>query len=165
MTVPLADKKLISRMVFTNPLHFLSFGFGSGLMPKAPGTWGTVIAIPIWYGLSFLNLPYYLVATLVLSIIGIGLCHYTAKKLGVHDHPGIVWDEICGYLITMISIPATWQWALAGFILFRFFDILKPWPIKWLDKKVHGGFGIMVDDLLAGVFALGILHLVLIIVN
>lgn len=160
MTVPLANKQLIKRMVFTNPLHFLSFGFGSGLMPKAPGTWGTVVAIPVWYGLSFLTLPYYLIATLALSIIGIGLCHYTAKKLGVHDHPGIVWDEICGYLIAMIAIPVTWQWALAGFILFRFFDILKPWPIKWLDKKVHGGFGIMVDDILAGAFAFIVLYAV-----
>ncbi|AKE52821.1 phosphatidylglycerophosphatase A family protein [Kangiella geojedonensis] len=161
MTIPLADKALVSRMVFTNPAHFLSFGFGSGLMPKAPGTWGTLAAIPLWYGLSFLTLPYYLIVTLALSIIGIGLCHYTAKKLGVHDHPGIVWDEICGYLVTMFAIPTAWHWALAGFILFRFFDILKPWPIKWLDKKVHGGFGIMVDDLLAGVFALGVLHLAL----
>lgn len=148
----------LKKSVLTNPLHFLSFGFGSGLMPKAPGTWGTVVAIPIWYGLSFLSLPYYLLATAVLSIVGVGLCHYTAKKLGVHDHPGIVWDEICGYLVTMIAVPVSWQWALAGFVLFRLFDILKPWPIKWLDKKVHGGFGIMVDDLLAGVFSLLVLQ-------
>ncbi|AOE50654.1 phosphatidylglycerophosphatase A family protein [Kangiella sediminilitoris] len=149
----------LKKSVLTNPLNFLSFGFGSGLLPKAPGTWGTLIAIPVWYLLSALSLPYYLMAAALLSIVGVGLCHYTAKKLGVHDHPGIVWDEICGYLVTMIAVPVSWQWALAGFVLFRVFDILKPWPIKWLDKKVHGGFGIMVDDLLAGGFALAILHI------
>lgn len=148
----------LSQTVFKNPIHFLAFGFGSGLLPKAPGTWGTLVAIPIWYALSFLSLPWYVVATLLLSILGIGICHYSAKKLGVHDHPGIVWDEFCGYLVTMIAAPTGWIWPIIGFILFRIFDIIKPWPIKWLDKKVHGGFGIMIDDLLAGFFALLIMQ-------
>ncbi len=149
----------LNKTVLTDPIHFLAFGFGSGLLPKAPGTWGTLVAIPIWYFLAQLDLTYYLVATVVFSVIGIWLCGASSKKLGVHDHGGIVWDEICGYLVTMIALPVAWYWALAGFVLFRFFDIIKPWPIKWLDKKVKGGFGIMLDDLIAGVFALVLLLL------
>lgn len=148
----------LNKTVLTDPIHFLAFGFGSGLLPKAPGTWGTVVAIPIWYGLATLSLPYYLTAVLGLSLIGIWLCGASSDKLGVHDHGGIVWDEICGYLVTMILLPVTWYWALAGFVLFRFFDIIKPWPIKWLDSKVKGGFGIMIDDLIAGAMAALILQ-------
>ena len=87
------------------------------------------------------------------TVVGVRICDIAAEKLGEHDFGGIVWDEIAGYLITMWLVPLTWQTIIAGFILFRFFDILKPWPIKWLDRKVHGGFGIMIDDVLAGVFA------------
>ncbi|WP_251359039.1 phosphatidylglycerophosphatase A [Kangiella sp. TOML190] len=147
-----------NKTILTDPVHLLAFGFGSGLLPKAPGTWGTLVAIPIWLGLSFLSLQHYLLVTLALTVFGIWLCGASSKKLGVHDHGGIVWDEICGYLVTMIALPLTWYWALAGFALFRFFDIIKPWPIKWLDKKVHGGFGIMIDDLIAAVFAAIILQ-------
>ena len=84
---------------------------------------------------------------------GVYLCQRTSDDLGVHDHPGIVWDEWIGLWITYILVPSGWEWIVAGFVLFRFFDILKPWPIKWLDQKVHGGFGIMIDDVLAGIFA------------
>lgn len=150
-----------NKTILTNPIHFLAFGFGSGLLPKAPGTWGTIVAVPIWYFLAQLSLTHYLIATLVLTVFGIWLCGASSKKLGVHDHGGIVWDEICGYLVTMIALPVTWYWALAGFVLFRFFDIIKPWPIKWLDKKIKGGFGIMVDDIIAGAFAAVILQVAL----
>jgi len=144
-----------------NPLHFLSLGFGSGLMPKAPGTFGTLAAIPVYILLSELSLFYFILVTAVISVVGIYLADYTSKALGVHDHSGIVIDEIAGYLITMIAIPFDWIWILVGFILFRIFDILKPWPISWLDKRVKGGFGIMVDDVIAGLFALLCLHLII----
>ncbi len=148
--------------VWSDPIHFLAFGFGSGLAPKAPGTFGTVAAIPVYLLLSLLaSLPGYLVITALFSVVGIWICDKTSKDLGVHDHSGIVWDEIVGYLITMILVPLTWYWVLAGFVLFRFFDILKPWPISILDKKVSGGFGIMVDDIVAGVFSLGVMHLLI----
>ncbi len=148
--------------VWSDPIHFLAFGFGSGLAPKAPGTFGTVAAIPVYLLLSLLaSLPVYLVVTALFSVVGIWICGKASKDLGVHDHSGIVWDEIVGYLITMILVPVTWYWILVGFVLFRFFDILKPWPISILDKKVSGGFGIMVDDIVAGLFSLGVMHLLI----
>ncbi len=141
-----------------NPVHFLAFGFGSGLFPKAPGTAGTVVAIIPWLWLTQLNLLIYCSVLLLAILLGIYLCDKTSNDLGVHDHSGIVWDEFCGFWLTMIAIPASWEWILSGFILFRLFDIFKPWPIKRLDRYVSGGFGIMVDDLLAGLFALLILQ-------
>ncbi len=86
--------------------------------------------------------------------IGVYLCGYTSRALGEHDHSGIVWDEFVGFWITMIAVPATWQWILAGFVLFRLFDIVKPWPVKVADAKMKGGFGIMFDDVLAALYAL-----------
>jgi len=137
-----------------NPLHLLSLGFGSGLSPHAPGTMGTLVAIPLYLMLSRLELIAYLIAIASGFILGIYVCHYTSKALGVHDHSGIVWDEIIGYWIAMIALPApTWQWILTGFVLFRFFDIVKPWPVNLADKHLPGGFGIMIDDVLAGLYA------------
>ena len=144
-----------------NPVHFLSLGFGSGLAPYAPGTFGTLAAIPLYLLIQPLPLVAYLIVTALSVLIGVYLCEKTANALGVHDHSGIVWDEIAGYLITMIAVPLDWVWILTGFVLFRFFDILKPWPIKWIDAKVSGGWGIMLDDVLAGVFSLIVLHLLL----
>jgi len=137
-----------------NPLHFLAFGFGSGLMPKAPGTWGTLAAIPLYLLIQDWALIHYVPLVILLAVLGFWICDVAAVDLKVHDHPGIVWDEIVGYLITMIAAPSGWLWIVIGFILFRIFDILKPWPIRWVDKKVKGGFGIMLDDILAGVMAL-----------
>ena len=144
-----------------NPLVFLALGFGSGLAPRAPGTAGTLVALPLYYFMAQLPLLHYLMITAVLFIIGVWLCGYTASKLGVHDHPGIVFDEIVGYLITMIAVPFSWPMLLAGFVLFRFFDAVKPWPISWCDKNLHGGFGIMFDDVLAGLASLILLQLYL----
>lgn len=143
-----------------NPIHFLAFGLGSGLAPKAPGTFGTLAAIPFFLLIQPLPLWAYLAFILASFILGVWLCERTSKDMQVHDHPGIVWDEFVGYWITMILAPAGWLWILIGFGLFRFFDIIKPWPIKWLDEKVHGGFGIMIDDVLAGIFALAGLQLI-----
>jgi phosphatidylglycerophosphatase A len=146
--------------MLASPVHFLSLGFGSGLSPYAPGTMGTLVAIPLYLLLSPLALWSYLIVVVTGFVCGIYLCDKTSKALGVHDHSGIVWDEFIGYWITMIAIPAlTWQWILAGFVLFRFFDIVKPWPVKLADKRVAGGFGIMLDDVLAGLYALACIQL------
>ena len=148
-----------AKNILTNPVHCLAFGFGSGLAPKAPGTAGTSASIPLYLLLSQLSLPLY-AAVLVLSFaIGVYLCGKTADDLGVHDHPGIVWDEFVGFWITMFAAPAGWGWLLLGFVLFRIFDIWKPWPIRVLDKNMESGLGIMIDDVLAGVYALLIIQL------
>lgn len=153
--------KKIPPGLLKNPVHFLSLGFGSGLSPFAPGTFGTLAAIPLYLLIQPLSLSVYLLITLLTLVLGFYLCGQTAKALGVHDHGGIVWDEIVGFFITMIAVPLDWKWILAGFVLFRFFDIVKPWPIKWIDAKVSGGVGIMLDDVLAGIFALIGLHLLI----
>ncbi|UYM14133.1 phosphatidylglycerophosphatase A family protein [Endozoicomonas euniceicola] len=144
-----------SPSVWSNPVHFLAFGLGSGLAPKAPGTFGTLAAVPFYLLLQYLPVWNYLLVLVVSMVLGIWICDRTSKDLGVHDHPGIVWDEFVGYWITMMAAPAGWLWVITGFVLFRFFDIIKPWPIRVLDKKVKGGFGIMIDDVIAGLFALG----------
>ena len=144
----------MARTQLTSWTHWLAFGLGSGLASKAPGNFGTVAALPIWW-LLLHDMPLlpYLGVLLSGFAFGVYLCQRTSDDLGVHDHPGIVWDEWIGLWITYILVPSGWEWIVAGFVLFRFFDILKPWPIKWLDQKVHGGFGIMIDDVLAGIFA------------
>ncbi|QJD72020.1 phosphatidylglycerophosphatase A [Marinobacterium sp. LSUCC0821] len=146
--------------IWRNPIHFLAFGLGSGAAPKAPGTFGTLAAIPLW--LLFADLPIlsYIALIVVASLVGIWLCGQTSKDLGVHDHGGIVWDEFVGLWITYIALPEGWVWVLFGFLLFRLFDIWKPWPIGWADSKVSGGLGIMLDDILAGFMALGVLQAV-----
>lgn len=144
-----------------NPIHFLALGFGSGLSPKAPGTMGTLAAIPVVILVAMLGQPAFILLTLVACVLGVYICGYTAKAMGEHDHPAIVWDEIAGYMVAMILVPITWQWLLLAFVLFRFFDVLKPWPISWLDKHVSGGFGIMIDDILAGLASLAIIHILL----
>ncbi|MET0090936.1 MAG: phosphatidylglycerophosphatase A [Candidatus Thiodiazotropha sp.] len=140
-----------------NPVHLLAFGFGSGLAPKAPGTFGTLVGIPFYLLLQPLPPVYYGILVALTFLLGIGICGRTSRDLGVHDHGGIVWDEIVGYLVTMLWAPQGWVWMVIGFVLFRFFDILKPWPIRWFDRKVSGGFGIMLDDLIAGLFAAALL--------
>ena len=144
-----------------NPSHLLAFGFGSGLAPVAPGTFGTLVGIPFFLLFSLTSLPLYLLLTVLMFLVGVVVCERCSRDLGVHDHSGIVWDEITGFLVTMIAVPFEWHWVLSGFLLFRFFDILKPWPIRWFDRRVGGGFGIMVDDLIAGLFALGCQHLLI----
>jgi phosphatidylglycerophosphatase A len=144
----------------TNPIQFLALGFGSGLMPKAPGTFGTLAAIPVFLLLAPLSTIYYSLVVIVFSLLGIYLCGYAAKAAGVHDHPAIVWDEIVGFLITMFMVPISWQSVVVGFVLFRLFDIVKPWPISYLDKHCHGGFGIMIDDIVAGLAALALMHVI-----
>ena len=155
------EKKAVAKQIFSNPINLLAFGFGSGLAPKAPGTFGTLACLPIYWLLSDLSSIYYLLACFSVSVVGIYICGYTAKALKTHDHPGIVWDEFAGFLITMIGVGFSAQNILLGFILFRIFDILKPWPINWLDSKVSGGLGIMLDDIVAGIFSMLALHSIL----
>lgn len=147
------------RQLLTQPSHFFAFGFGSGLAPKAPGTFGTLAAIPIYWLIADLALPLYLLWLVVTFALGVYWCHRSSAALGVHDHSGIVWDEMVGYWLTMLLAPAGWSWMLAGFVLFRLFDIAKPWPINVIDRRVHGGLGIMLDDVLAAVYALAVMQL------
>ena len=150
------------KMTIKTPWQFLASGFGAGLSPIAPGTMGTLVAVPLWaIFASFLPLWGYLLLIIIASIIGITICQKASDELGVHDHGGIVWDEFVGLWITMLFAPVSWTSAILGFLLFRFFDVLKPWPIKAIDEKISGGFGIMFDDIIAGIFALIALQLVL----
>ena len=156
----------LSLISLKNPWHLLATGFGSGLSPVVPGTMGTLAAIPLYLLLVQLPLGWYLAVVLLTFLVGIKICQVTSDDMGVHDHGSIVWDEFAGFWLTMavvplFQIPATdWKWLLTGFILFRFFDMVKPWPIGWLDKRVHGGLGIMIDDIVAGVMAGVALYLV-----
>lgn len=157
----LGKNKLTPKQILSDPVLFLAFGFGSGLAKKAPGTLGTLAAVPVYWLFAQTNIFVYSLLTVAVTVAGIWICGIAAEKLGEHDFGGIVWDEIAGYLITMWLVPFTWQAMVFGFLLFRIFDIIKPWPIKWVDQRVEGGFGIMLDDVLAGVFA-GILVLLFI---
>lgn len=145
------NKEKLFRKVWQDPRYFLGFGFGSGLIPIAPGTWGTLAALPVYALLISMHWSLYLVFTLIALVAGIWLTESISKDLGAHDYSGIVWDEIVGYLITMFLAPPGFIWMIIGFILFRIFDIWKPWPISWVDKKVTGGLGIMLDDVLAAI--------------
>ncbi len=146
-------KQTTPASVWRNPVHFLAFGLGSGAAPKAPGTFGTLAAVPLYLLLEPLSVTVYALMLVVTFLVGIYLCGKTSEDMGVHDHGGIVWDEFVGYWITMFLAPAGWLWIVVGFVLFRFFDIVKPWPIGWADKHVSGGLGIMLDDVLAGIMA------------
>jgi phosphatidylglycerophosphatase A len=156
------NSRLTPKQIMTDPVLFLAFGFGSGLAKKAPGTCGTLAAVPLYLLIFPTGSLIYAALTLLAIVAGIWICGNAADKLGEHDFGGIVWDEIAGYLITLLWIPFSWQAVVLGFILFRVFDILKPWPIKVADRRVTGGFGIMLDDVLAAIIANLILRLMLI---
>ncbi len=145
----------------SDPVQFLAFGLGSGLSPKAPGTAGSVAAIPIY--LLFAQQPLWIYALIVLgaAIAGIWICGVASDRLGVHDHSGIVWDEFVGMWIALAAVPITPLAVLMAFLAFRVFDIAKPWPIGWLDKNTQGGLGIMIDDVVAGILACATVHLAL----
>ncbi|KTC99701.1 phosphatidylglycerophosphatase A [Legionella geestiana] len=147
----------LSTRVWQSPSMFLAFGFGSGLSPVAPGTCGTLVAIPLYLMMARLNTLPYLALTLLFFAIGVSVCDRASSMLNVHDHPGIVWDEVVGYLLTMAFAPVGAIWVIAGFILFRLFDIWKPFPIRSIDRHVHGGTGIMLDDVLAALYAAAVL--------
>ncbi len=149
----------LTQIALKTPAGLLAFGFGSGLAPVAPGTFGTLAAIPVYLLLAHWPLWAYAGFVLAAFALGVYVCDITAKRLGVHDFGGIVWDEFVGLWITLAGVPVHWKTLAGGFVLFRLFDVLKPWPIGWLDKKIHGGFGIMLDDVIAGLYAWALLHL------
>ena len=156
------DAAIRTKVRLSNPIHFLALGFGSGLAAKAPGTFGTLAALPLVCLVS-VTTPLWLYAVLALlgSIAGVWICGKTAEDMGVHDDAGIVWDEVIGMLITLFAVPLSWQNILLAFALFRLFDIVKPWPISYLDKHLHGGLGIMLDDVVAGLAALACMQFLL----
>lgn len=137
-----------------HPAHFLALGFGSGLAPKAPGTFGTIVGLPLFYLIAHYSLNIQLSIIALLFIIGIYLCDVAGKALGVSDHGSIVWDEIAAMMLVLTITPMHWIWWLIAFGLFRLFDIWKPFPIRQCDAKLKGGFGVMFDDLLAAVYAM-----------
>jgi phosphatidylglycerophosphatase A len=144
-----------------DPVHLLALGLGTGLSPWMPGTLGSALAlIPCWY-VAPLAWPLKLAIAVAAFVFGIWLCGVSAQRLGIHDHPGIVWDEIAGMLALTVVLPRSWPWLAAGFVLFRLFDIWKPWPIRDLDHRMSGGLGIMLDDEMAALYAalcIGVLH-------
>lgn len=140
-----------------DPVHLLAFGFGAGLSPAAPGTVGTLLAAPIVMFVMSFGFATHAAFALLAIAAGVYICGESARRLAVHDHPGIVWDEIAGYAVTMLPAPREWPWFVGGFVLFRFFDIVKPWPIREADHSLPGGAGIMLDDVIAGLFAGAIL--------
>lgn len=144
----------LRRLSFKNPLHLCAVGFGSGLISKAPGTWGTLAALPLMALLQWLLPLYAFAGVLIIGFIfGVYCCEKSSQVMGVHDHGGIVWDEFIGLGITMAFVPLSLTSLVSSFILFRLFDIFKPWVIGWLDKNTRGGFGIMIDDVAAGLIA------------
>lgn len=148
------------KLLFAHPAHFFSLGFGSGLSPVAPGTAGSLLAIPLFLVLAhFLPLPALLAVTGLSFVLGIWFCGLTGKALGVSDHGGIVWDEIVAMWLILAFTPPGWLWFGIAFLLFRLFDIWKPFPIRQFDQRVKGGFGVMLDDLLAAGYALAALKL------
>ncbi|WP_346350869.1 phosphatidylglycerophosphatase A [Oceanimonas sp. AH20CE76] len=147
-------KPELAALKLSNPLHLLALGFGSGLSPIMPGTMGTLAAIPFYLLMTGLPLWLYVALLVIGFVAGIKICNAATSAIGRHDHGAIVWDEFIGFGITMLAAPSGWTWIAIGFVLFRFFDMVKPWPISWFDRRVHGGFGIMLDDVIAGLFAL-----------
>jgi len=140
------------KTLLKKPAAFIAYGFGAGLSPKAPGTFGTLVAIPIFWLIQDWSLTAYLAFTLIAFLFGIWICQRTVDWLKQDDPGGVVWDEVVGYLVSMSFAPIGWEWMLVGFVLFRFFDIVKPWPVSLADRKLHGGLGIMLDDVLAGLY-------------
>ncbi len=142
-----------------HPAHFLALGMGCGLAPRAPGTVGALLALPLYAGLMGLPLSLQLAAITLLFLAGIPICRKTGAALGAHDHGSIVWDEIVAMLLVLSLTPPYWAWWLVAFLLFRLFDVWKPFPIRQCDARLKGGLGVMCDDLLAALYAIASLHL------
>ena len=144
-----------------NPMHLVACGFGSGFVPKIPGTAGTLVGIPIVLLMQLLPVLGQWLAVVLMFLVGCYVCEYSARALNLGDPGAIVWDEITGFCVAMMLVPVSVLNIVIAFILFRVFDIAKPWPISLADRKVSGGFGIMLDDLIAGVFANAALQILL----
>lgn len=144
----------LKKLNLFNPIHFFAVGLGSGLIRPAPGTWGSLAGLFIGIGLlQLFSFNSFVILTALSFVLGCYLCHKTAGDMGVHDHGSIVWDEFVGVWIVLLAIPElSWFWAIVAFVIFRFFDILKPYPIRYFDEKLESGFGIMIDDVLAAIY-------------
>jgi len=138
--------------------HWLALGFGTGLAPKAPGTFGTLAAIPLILLIWPLGMPWMITFIVISSILGVYICDSVSRDIGAEDHGSIVWDEVVGFAITMFAVPLSATNVLVAFLLFRLLDIAKPWPIRWFDRNIHGGLGVMLDDIVAGILACALLH-------
>jgi phosphatidylglycerophosphatase A len=147
------------KFLFAHPAHLIAFGFGSGLAPKAPGTVGTLLGLPLFWLIVTVSsdLPNRIILLIAAFLIGVWACGRTGRALGVADHGGMVWDEIAAFALVLLFTPAGWLWIALAFALFRLFDILKPWPIRLADMRLKGGFGVMFDDLLAALYAIAAL--------
>lgn len=145
--------------ILESPVHFIALGFGTGLSPRAPGTVGTLVGFPLFLLLNTLPLSIRIGVLVVLFFVGCQLCEITGKALGVADHGGIVWDEIVAFCAVLMTVPEQWPWWIGAFVAFRFFDIVKPMPIGWFDRRFKNGFGVMIDDVLAAAFAIACLAL------
>ena len=151
------DKKFL----LNHPAHLLAFGFGAGLLPKAPGTWGTLVALPIFalVRVGGGDTVAVIAVAVLFFVLGVWAAGVAGRSLGVADHGGIVIDEIAAFLLVLACTPASIAWWVIAFLLFRVFDIVKPWPISWADRTIKGGFGVMFDDLLAAGYAIGVILL------
>jgi phosphatidylglycerophosphatase A len=153
------------KFLFAHPAHLIAFGFGSGLAPKAPGTVGTLLGLPLfWLVMTAApDLPNRMILLVAAFLLGVWACARTGRALGVADHGGMVWDEIVAFALVLLFVPALpltpagWLWTLVAFALFRLFDILKPWPIRLADARLKNGFGVMFDDLLAALYAIAVI--------
>ena len=151
------SKSVNPALILTNPIHLISFGLGSGLSPKAPGTVGTLVGFPLFAVLMSMTVATQLAVLALLFVFGVVCCQITGEAVGEPDHGGIVIDEIVCFAMVLVFVPATPLWWSAAFVAFRFFDILKIWPASWVDKTFKNGFGVMFDDLVAALFSVGVL--------
>jgi len=159
MSAPLAADQ--RKRLMAHPAGWIATALGAGLSPKAPGTAGSLVALlPWWFVLRDAPPSVYLAVLIAGFVLGVWACGVCDRRLGMHDQGALVWDEVIGMWITLFAAPPQWWWMVAGFALFRLFDIWKPWPVSWADRRVHGGLGVMLDDVVAGVYALVILQLV-----
>jgi phosphatidylglycerophosphatase A len=148
------------RALLSHPAGWIATALGAGLAPRAPGTAGSAVALlPWWFLLRGLPPHWYVIVLAAGFLLGVWACGVSDRRLGLHDQGALVWDEVIGMWITLAAAPAQWWWMLIGFALFRLFDIWKPWPVSWADRRVHGGLGVMLDDVLAGIYALIVLQL------
>lgn len=159
MSVPLTAEQ--RHALLSHPAGWIATALGAGLSPRAPGTVGSAVALlPWWFLLRGLPLSTYVAVLVVGFALGVWACEVADRRLQMHDQGALVWDEVIGMWITLIAAPHAWWWLLVGFGLFRLFDIWKPWPVGLADRRVHGGLGVMLDDVLAGGYALIVLQLV-----
>lgn len=149
-----------------HPAHFIAFGGGVGLAPFAPGTLGTLLAFPLyWIAAPHLEPGVFVLLVCALFGLGIWACEISGRTIGIHDHGGMVWDETVAFLLVLFLVPATLYWQGAAFLLFRLFDILKPQPIRYYERRFKNGFGVMLDDLVAAFFTLIVLAIAKIVID